>query len=167
MNDLKKTGKYGYVAIIGTPNVGKSTLLNSLLNKKISITSSNSQTTRGCVSSILSGENFAIRLVDTPGYIDKSKHLLDNRLNKSALGWMDSVDLVLLVIDSRQWTEQDEALLAQINFDLPILLIMNKVDLIKNKELLLPKIKELAAKIPCKEVIPVSAQKEINIDKLR
>ncbi len=167
MNDTKKPIKSGYVAIVGCPNVGKSTLLNSILDKKISITSANSQTTRGCVSSIFSGDDFAIKLIDTPGYIDKSKHLLDHILNKSAIGWMDSVDLVLLVIDSRAWTTQDEAILSQISFEQPVLLVMNKVDLIKDKESLLPKMKGLSEKIPCREIIPVSAVKGINIDKLR
>lgn len=166
MSDIKKTVKSGYIAIIGRPNVGKSTLLNKIIGDKISITSGNAQTTRGCVSATFTGDEFTVKFVDTPGYIDKSKHLLDRVLNKSAISWIDSVDLILFVVDAREWTKDDESLLNKIDFEVPVLLVMNKVDLIKSKENLLPAMKKLAEKVRCKEIVPISSITGSNLNNL-
>lgn len=164
---MSSTDKYGYVAIIGRPNVGKSTLLNRIIGSKISITSQNSQTTRGCVSGNFTGEKHAVKIVDTPGYVVKAKHLLDKALNKSVTGWIESVDLLLFVIDARQWTDEDSLILKHsLMADTPMLLVLNKVDLVKDKEKLLPFIEEQSIRTKAKEVVPISASKNINIDAL-
>ncbi len=167
MSTDKKTIHSGYVSIVGKPNVGKSTLLNQIIGNKISITSNSAQTTRGCVSGVYSGDDFAIKLIDTPGFVAKAKHLLDRALNKTVAGWLASVDLLLFVVDAKSWTSEDDSILSLVNdAQCPVFLVLNKVDLLKDKASLLPKMEKLRELVKCDEIIPVSATNNINVNEL-
>ncbi len=157
--------KSGYVSLVGRPNVGKSTLLNSILGKKIAITSSRPQTTRNIILGIYNEEETQIVFVDTPG-IHKPKHKLGNILNKKALRMMD-VDLIVFLVDASTGLGKGDLYIIdkfkEIKTD--VILVLNKIDLVKKEQLLLliDKYKDL---YPFKEIIPLSALKNNNIDDL-
>lgn len=150
----------GYAAIIGEPNVGKSTLLNGLLGQKISIVTPKPQTTRHKILGILSGESHQIIFLDTPGLI-RPRYALHKAMMRAATVAMDDADLLLLMIDGANPRPPDEpttaALLAQIGqLGKPVYLVINKVDLIQ-KETLLPVIDQYAKALPFREIVPLSA----------
>ena len=154
--------KSGYVPIIGKPNVGKSTILNGLLKEKIAIVSKKPETTRVDISGILSGNNFQIVFVDTPG-IHKPKNLLGKTMVRKATATLIDTDLILMIIEASSGLKGDDLriidLLPSQNSKLPVFLIINKVDLVK-KETLLPLIDECSKLYPFVEIIPISAIKE-------
>lgn len=157
--------KSGYVSLVGRPNVGKSTLVNAILKKKIAITSPKPQTTRNIILGIYNEKDTQIVFVDTPG-IHKPKHKLGSLLNQKAYQMMDS-DLILFLVDvSTGFGKGDMFIiekLKEINKD--VILILNKVDLIQ-KDKLLPLINEYKDLYPFKEIIPLSALKNDNVDDL-
>lgn len=157
----------GYIAIIGRPNVGKSTLLNCLLGQKLAITSRKPQTTRHRLLGIKTeGQQQAI-FVDTPGLHLKAKTALNKAMNKAATSSLDDIDVILFVVQAMMWTAEDEWVLQKLkNIAKPILLVVNKVDLVREKALLLPFLEELSKKAEFANIYPVSAQKQANTTEL-
>jgi GTPase len=157
----------GYVAIVGRPNVGKSTLLNHMLGQKISITSRKPQTTRNNVLGIKTEGDNQIIFVDTPGLHLGQEKAINRYMNRAASTAMKDVDLVIFVVDKFIWTEEDEAVARQLNnIDCPIILAVNKVDQIEDKEKLLPHLQSLSEKLAALEIVPLSALRNINLDRL-
>jgi len=162
------TSKCGFVAIVGRPNVGKSSLMNKILGQKISITSRKRQTTRHRILGIKSKENLQVIYVDTPGMHLGGKTAMNKYMNRAANTVLSDVDLVLFVVDINKWTKEDDNVVARLKREkVPVMLIMNKVDLLKQKDKLLPMIVELSAKMEFVEVIPISAKKGNNLDTLQ
>lgn len=148
----------GYIAIVGRPNVGKSTLLNHLLHQKISITSRKPQTTRHRIMGIATTPQSQCLYVDTPGLHNNHQKTLNRVMNETVTTVINDVDAILFVIERLVWTEADENVLAALSGStVPVLLLINKVDLLKDKEKLLPHIQSLAAKRDFAEIVPVSA----------
>ncbi|MGM8227324.1 GTPase Era [Cellvibrio sp. ARAG 10.3] len=157
----------GYVAIVGRPNVGKSTLLNHLLGQKISITSRKPQTTRNAVVGIKTEGDVQIIFVDTPGLHLNETRAINRYMNRAASTAMKDVDVVVFLVDRFIWNDEDEAVAAQLSrVQCPIILAVNKVDKVEDKETLLPHLQKLAEKLKVDEVIPVSALRNINLERL-
>lgn len=157
----------GYVAIVGRPNVGKSTLLNHLLGQKISITSRKPQTTRHQVLGIKTESDYQIVFVDTPGLHRGADKAINRYMNKAASSAIKDVDLVLFLLDRTAWTEEDEMVLERVQQSgLPVLLAVNKVDLLEDKGALLPHLKVLEAKGKFEAIVPLSALRQHNVDEL-
>lgn len=164
--DLIST-RCGYVAIVGRPNVGKSTLLNHMLGQKISITSRKPQTTRNNVVGIKTEGDVQIIFVDTPGLHLGQQKAINRYMNRAASTAMKDVDVVVFMVDRFIWTEEDEAVAKQLNYiSSPIILAVNKVDQIDDKEALLPHLQKLTEKLNVAEIIPLSALRDINLDRL-
>ncbi len=165
--DGDRPRRCGYVAIVGRPNVGKSTLLNHILGQKISITSRKPQTTRHQVLGIKTEGNHQIIFVDTPGLHMNADKAINRYMNRAASSAIRDVDLVVFVVDRTAWTEEDAAVLQQIQqAGLPTVLVVNKVDLLADKTELLPHLQVLAAKADFAAILPVSALGRHNIDAL-
>lgn len=149
----------GYVAIVGRPNVGKSTLLNKLLGQKISITAHKPQTTRHRILGIKTDEHAQIIYVDTPGIHGNAKVALNRYMNRAATASINDVDVILFVVEASFWTEQDEFVLKKLStVEAPVILVLNKLDSLKEKEKLLPHLQMLADKMKFAQLIPVSAR---------
>ncbi|MGD8886355.1 MAG: GTPase Era [Gammaproteobacteria bacterium] len=157
----------GYVAIVGRPNVGKSTLLNRLLGQKISITAQKPQTTRHRILGINNTKQAQIIYVDTPGIHDHAKEALNRYMNRAAITSLNDVDVIILVVDAMAWTDQDEFVLRKLdNSDAPVILAVNKVDKIKQKDELLPYLEQVAGKMSFAAIVPVSARTGDSVDTL-
>lgn len=157
----------GYVAIVGRPNVGKSTLLNHLLGQKISITSRKPQTTRNAVVGIKTEGDVQIIFVDTPGLHLGQQKAINRYMNRAASTAMKDVDLVVFVVDRFVWNEEDEAVAERLrHVNSPIILAVNKVDQIDDKEKLLPHLQALSEKLQVAEIVPISALRNNNLDRL-
>ena len=157
----------GYVAIIGRPNVGKSTLLNYLLGQKISITSRKPQTTRHQVLGIKTDGADQFIFVDTPGMHQAAGKAINRYMNRAASSAIADVDVVVMVVDRTAWTEEDEWVLEQVVAGrAPVILAVNKVDLIDNKAELLPHLQFLAEQADFKAILPISALGRHNTDAL-
>lgn len=157
----------GYVGIVGRPNVGKSTLLNSILGEKICITSRKAQTTRHKILGIKTHGSVQSIYVDTPGIHQKANHQINKIMNATAESVLHDVDIILFVIDARKFTEEDEIILEKLkNLSRPVILVLNKIDFLSDKSVLLPKLRELSQKMNFSDVIPVSALKQSNLDRL-
>lgn len=162
-----ETRRCGYVAIVGRPNVGKSTLLNHLLGQKISITSRKPQTTRHRVLGIKTEAEHQIIFVDTPGLHKGAEKAINRYMNRAATAAMRDVDLVVFVVDRTAWTEEDAMVLEQIRQGgLPCLLVVNKVDLLEDKSSLLPHLEFLAQQADFAAILPVSALRRHNVEEL-
>ncbi|MDP2226399.1 MAG: GTPase Era [Moraxellaceae bacterium] len=158
----------GYVAIVGRPNVGKSTLLNHVLGQKLSITSRKPQTTRHRILGIVTEGLTQTIYVDTPGIHGEERKAINRYMNRAATAALKDVDLVLFVVDALKWTADDDLVMEKIKtVSIPVMLVINKVDTIVDKETLLPRINELVEKYGFVEVIPVSALKGHNVDRLQ
>lgn len=159
--------KSGYIGVIGRPNVGKSTLLNALLGKKLVITSKKAQTTRHAILGIKTTTNVQFVYVDTPGYRDVASGVLHRYLNRAAAQTTFDVDILLWVVDATRYTQDDEAVLQLIKrANQPTLLILNKVDQIKSKNDLLPLIVKMQEKFNFLEIVPISALQNDNVQRL-
>jgi GTPase len=157
----------GYVAIVGRPNVGKSTLLNHMLGQKISITSRKPQTTRNAVVGIKTEGDVQIIFVDTPGLHLGQQKAINRYMNRAATTAMKDVDVVVFVVDRFIWTEEDEAVAEKLqHINCPVILAVNKVDQIEDKETLLPHLQKLAEKLNIAEIVPMSALRNTNLDRL-
>lgn len=157
----------GYVAIVGRPNVGKSTLLNHLLGQKLSITSRKPQTTRHNMLGIKTENNVQAIFVDTPGIHLGHSKALNRFMNKSATNAFKDVDLIIFVVDKLQWTEEDEWVATQIaSSGTPIIIAVNKIDQIEDKETLLPHLSMLTETLSPDHIIPISALRSSNLDRL-
>ena len=163
----KEPRRCGYVAIVGRPNVGKSTLLNHLLGQKISITSRKPQTTRHQVLGIKSEGNHQIIFVDTPGLHRGAGKAINRYMNRAASAAIRDVDLVVFVVDRTAWTGEDDFVLQQVKASgAPAILAVNKVDLLADKTALLPHLETLASRGEFVAILPVSALRQHNIDAL-
>ena len=159
--------KFGFVSLTGRTNVGKSTLLNSLFQKKISITSRKPQTTRNRILGILSKGNNQIVFLDSPGVHVGYKRALNKYMNKTARACYEEVDLVVFVVDRGKWQKEEDSIIKNLKeLNKPILLAINKIDRVKNNNNILPIINELNSKYPFEAIIPVSALKEVKVDLL-
>ncbi len=157
----------GFVAIVGRPNVGKSTLMNHLLGQKLSITSRKPQTTRHRIHGILTNDTMQAVFVDTPGIHAKEVKAINERMNKAAISALSDVDLVLFVVDGLQWRADDLLTLEKLaNTELPVVLVINKADTIKEKDKLLPLIEEYQQSFEFADIVPVSALRGQNLDRL-
>lgn len=159
--------KAGFVAIVGRPNVGKSTLMNHLLGQKLSITSRKPQTTRHRIHGILTSDTYQIVFVDTPGIHTKQIKAINERMNKTAVSALLDVDVVLFVVDGMHWREDDLLALEKLaTTKLPVVLVINKADTIKDKSKILPLIGEYQESFEFADIIPVSALRGHNLDRL-
>jgi GTP-binding protein Era len=157
----------GYCALIGRPNVGKSTLLNRLIGQKLAITSRKPQTTRHRILGVKTRADGQAIYVDTPGIHQRGNQAMNRYLNRTARTALADVDLLLFVVESLKWTPEDESVLTAVReSSTPCILVVNKVDLIKGKERLLPYLADVSAKHPFVEVIPLSASKGDNLEVL-
>lgn len=147
----------GYIAIIGRPNVGKSTLLNRLAGQKISITSRKPQTTRQCITGILTLENAQFLFVDTPGFQTKHASALNRQMNRNVTHALVDVDVVLLVVEALRFGAADRALIELLPDNRPVVAVINKTDRLADRALLLPFIQTLADAHAFAEIVPVSA----------
>ncbi len=157
----------GYVALIGRPNTGKSTLLNRLVGQKVSITSRRPQTTRHRIIGIKTDDHAQVMYVDTPGLHKAEGGMMSRYLNRAASGSLEGVDCVLLLISSNGWKDEDEQALAHaLRQTAPVILVINKIDKLKDPARLLPLIEQSRAKMNFAEIIPVSAQTGTGVDDL-
>ena len=160
--------KSGFVSFIGRPNVGKSTLLNSILGKKVAITSEKPQTTRNMIQGIYNDEDTQIVFVDTPG-IHKPQNKLGKVLNKQAYFTINDVDIVVMVVDITEKIGKGDNfvidILKNLDEDKPVFLVINKIDKLPREEIL-KKIDEYQKLFNFTEIIPVSARKKDNVDRL-
>jgi len=158
--------KFGFISIVGKTNVGKSTLLNKILERKLAITSRKPQTTRNRILGAWNHEDMQAIFLDTPGVHTGHKKALNKYMNQVAMHALKNVDLILLIVDRDRWGEEEERIIKQLNGSkIPVILVINKIDRIKNKEDLLPTIEKLKAKFDFEEIIPISALKNKNAPK--
>ncbi len=165
MSELQR--RCGYCAIIGRPNVGKSTLLNRLIGQKLAITSHKPQTTRHSILGVKSRTEGQIIYVDTPGIHTRGDQAMNRYLNRTAKSALADVDLLLFVVEAQKWTTEDQSVLDSIKkYKTPVILVINKIDTIKKKDELLPYIAETSARFEFQEVIPVSARNSVQLEEL-
>ncbi|MGQ3890911.1 GTPase Era [Legionella sp. CNM-4043-24] len=158
----------GYIALVGRPNVGKSTLLNCILKQKISITSRKPQTTRHSILGIDSHEDYQYIYVDTPGIHQGSKKAMNRLMNKTANSVLRDVDVVVFLVDGLHWHDEDEFVLRNIiQAGTPCILAVNKVDKIEDKMQLLPWIDNLSKRHDFAAIIPLSAKTGLQVDELQ
>ena len=158
--------KSGYVSIVGKTNAGKSTLLNNFLGQKIAITSRKPQTTRHRFLGIKTINQSQIIFVDTPGFHTGQKRALNLHMNKIAVNSMKGVDIVLYVLDGLKWNDEDQAKVESIPGDTIKILIINKIDKLNDKNMLLPFIEELNRQNSFDSIVPISALKNLGVDDL-
>ena len=157
----------GYVAIVGRPNVGKSTLLNHLLGQKVSITSRKPQTTRHRIVGIKTDEQAQVIYVDTPGLHRGGRRAINRLMNRAASNAIQDVDVVVFMVEALRWTSEDSFVAERLSScRLPVILAVNKVDRIGNKRELLPYLAEASTYMNFAELIPVSATKGDNLVQL-
>jgi GTPase len=156
----------GFVAVIGRPNVGKSTLLNRLVGQKVSITSRKAQTTRHAVIGIISTDEAQVVLVDTPGFQTKHGGQLNKALNRAVTDSLADVDVVLFVVEATRLGDRDRQVLDLIPSAVPVIAVVNKVDLLARRDLILPFIDGLRQWRDFAAVVPVSAEKGVQVDDL-
>lgn len=162
MNKLKS----GTIAIVGRPNVGKSTLLNHLIGEKISIVSRKAQTTRHRIMGILTRPDAQFVFVDTPGFQTKHTNALNRAMNRGVTQALSDVDVVIFVLDADHYDDRDKAVIRLLPPDRPVILAVNKIDQIKEKSKLLPLLGNLAKEHPFAAIVPVSAAKGSQLDAL-
>ena len=159
--------KFGFVSISGRTNVGKSTLINSLIEKKIAITSRKPQTTRNRILGISTNQKSQIVYLDTPGFHAGYKRALNKYMNKLAKHCYEEVDLVVFVVDRFKWLKEENDTLNNLKeLNKPIILAINKIDRLENKEKLLPFIKDIQQKFNFLAVVPISALRKNNLENL-
>jgi GTP-binding protein Era len=156
----------GYIAIVGRPNVGKSTLTNHIVGAKVSITSRKAQTTRHRIHGIHTTEDAQFVFVDTPGFQTKYSNALNRSMNKTVVDALRSTDVVLFVLEGTHFDARDREVVALLPTDMPVILVLNKLDLIKQKDNLLPFIAKMSEIFPFAAVVPLSAQSGDNVPAL-
>lgn len=158
----------GFVAVVGRPNVGKSTLVNALVGHKISIVTSKPHTTRHAILGVLTEPDAQIVFIDTPGMDGGTGRLLNRAMNRAATAALSSADLVMLVVEAGVWTEKDQQALEQLqSAGLPAVLVVNKIDRVRPREALLPILAEHGERFDFSAIVPVSALKADNLPHLR
>ena len=157
----------GYVAIVGRPNVGKSTLLNHLLGQKISITSRKPQTTRHNILGIKTTEDTQCIFVDTPGFHRGYKKAINRQMNRAVINAVNGVDAIIFLVEKSQWLAEDQLVADQLKtVKSPIILAINKIDQMADKHILLPHMQQLMADVKPQEIIPISALQHQNLEQL-
>ena len=156
----------GLVAIVGRPNVGKSTLLNALVGQKISITSAKAQTTRHRITGILTVEEAQFVFVDTPGFQTQHAAALNRTLNRTVQGAVGDVDVVLLVVEAGRFGPRDAQVLALIPEGKPVILVANKLDMVQRRSDLAPWLQSMQQRHPFAEYVPLSAKREADVKRL-
>ncbi len=156
----------GFIAIIGRPNVGKSTLLNSLIGQKVSITSKKAQTTRHRITGILTDDESQFIFVDTPGFQNRHTNRLNSLMNRTVTQSMKDVDVVIFVIESLHFDERDRLVLKLLPTDRPVILVINKIDQLSEKSRLLPFLEKMAKEFAFTAMVPVSAQERLQLPDL-
>lgn len=165
MSEIERSG---YVAIVGRPNVGKSTLLNSLVGQKLSITSPKPQTTRWQILGINNVDHAQIIYIDTPGMHQGEQRAMNRYLNRLADGVLSDVDVIVFIVDGKYWHQEDQLVLDKIkSVDKPVILAINKIDLLENRAEVLPLIEKLKDKYDFKHIVPMSALKDENVNMLQ
>lgn len=161
------TTRCGYVAIVGRPNVGKSTLINHILGQKLAITSRKPQTTRHTMLGIKTEGAVQAVYVDTPGMHKDNDKALNRYMNKTASAALKDVDVVIFVVDRTRWTDEDQMVLERVQYvEGPVILAINKTDRLEDKAALIPHLEWLQQQLPKAEVVPISAQQGHNLDTL-
>lgn len=164
---MPEQSRCGYVAIIGRPNVGKSTLLNYILGMKLSITSRKPQTTRHQILGVKTTGSVQAVYVDTPGIHQRRGTAINKYMNRAATSVLTDVDVVLFVVDVKKWTEEDQAILDRLKeVKSPVILVVNKMDKLASKKQLLPVIEKLASQHDYADIVPVSALNGVNTEVL-
>lgn len=156
----------GYVAIVGRPNVGKSTLLNKLVGQKISITSRKSQTTRHRINGILTDEKSQFIFVDTPGFQTRHTNRLNSEMNRMVTQSMRDVDVVIFVVEAMHFDDRDKLVVNLLPADRPVILAVNKVDHLADKSRLLPFLEKMAKEFAFAAIVPISAEQGTQIPDL-
>lgn len=157
----------GYIAIVGRPNVGKSTLMNQLIGAKVSITSRKAQTTRHRITGIQTTEDAQFVYVDTPGFQTRHSNALNKTLNRTVTNTLTASDVILYVIEAGTFGQADQQVLDLIPADVPCILVINKSDRIKDKAGLMPFAQQVAARRDFTAVVPVSAKLRFQLDNLQ
>lgn len=166
--DCTLTSYCGYIALVGRPNVGKSTLLNRILQHKLSITSRKPQTTRHSILGIVTEGDYQFIYVDTPGIHHGNKKVINRLMNKTAASTLRDVDVIVMVVDGTHWNEEDEHVLTLIKeAAIPTILVLNKVDKITDKSLLLPYLEQLNQRYAFLAMIPLSAKTGVQVEELK
>ncbi|MBL8532467.1 MAG: GTPase Era [Betaproteobacteria bacterium] len=160
------THRCGFVAVVGRPNVGKSTLVNRLVGQKVTITSRKAQTTRHAVLGIVSREDAQFVFVDTPGYQTRHGGALNRALNRAVTDSLSDVDVILLVLEGTRFGDEDRKVLRLVPPQVPVVVALNKIDLIARKEDLLPFLAQLQHEREFAAMVPVSAEKGTQCDSL-
>jgi GTP-binding protein Era len=168
LNQQGATGhRCGFAAIVGRPNVGKSTLLNALLGRKISIVSPKPQTTRHRILGILTRPEAQVIFVDTPGLHAGARRAMNRHMNRAALASLQDADVNVFVVEALRWMEEDQRVLDElVKQERPIIVVLNKADKVFPKERLLPFIEELGRRAKFAEIVPLSALKRSNLEQL-
>jgi len=167
-NSISTPTRAGLIAIVGRPNVGKSTLLNALLGQKISITSRKPQTTRHRILGILTEKHQQAILVDTPGLHSDEKRAINRLMNRAASSSIAEVELVMFLVEGTHWTPNDELVLNKIkNSGSACILVVNKIDNISEKDDLLPHLQKLGEMHDFTNIVPISASKGQGVDTIR
>lgn len=162
------TSYCGYIAIVGRPNVGKSTLLNQILQQKVSITSKKPQTTRHRILGLNTEGDYQFVYVDTPGIHQSQKKAMNKMMNKTAMSVLHDVEAIAFVVDSTYFKDEDEYVLSLIKkTKVPCILVINKIDTVKDKQTLLPWIEEMRVKHDFHAIVPISAKNGSQVDKLQ
>lgn len=159
--------KCGYIAIIGRPNVGKSTLMNALIGAKVSITSRKAQTTRHRITGIQTIDDAQFVYVDTPGFQTRHSNALNKTLNKTVTNTLTAADVILFVVEAGKFTQADQQVVDLIPANVPCVLVINKADHIKDKAVLMPFAQQIAEKFNFIAVVPVSAKQKFQLDSLQ
>jgi len=162
----RRAHRCGFVAIVGRPNVGKSTLLNRMIGQKLSITSRRPQTTRHRILGVLTRPDAQLLFLDSPGFQTRSRGALNRLLNRTAQQAAQDADVVVMVCDAKGWSRADAALAALLPTDRPVLLAVNKVDSVRDKATLLPLAEQAARTRRFDEIVPVSAHTGHQVDLL-
>ncbi|MDG6777800.1 GTPase Era [Thiomicrorhabdus sp. zzn3] len=163
----KGTYQAGFAAVIGRPNVGKSTLMNELLGQKLSITSHKPQTTRHRIHGIHTTDQHQIVYVDTPGMHLGGQKSINQYMNRTAKSAFADVDVILFVLEAGRWTDEDQAVASQLKgLDIPVVVLVNKIDKFKNKEELMPFLQTVSEKVEFDTLIPVSAYQKNGLEQI-
>ena len=158
----------GFIAVVGRPNVGKSTLINELIGQKLSITSHKPQTTRHRIHAIDTQTNYQMIFVDTPGIHIGNKKAINSYMNKTASSSLSDVDMILWLVEAPKWTKEDQRVMEHLTkIKVPIILCVNKIDNLNTKDEILPYLENLGEKFQANEVFPLSAFKKNHTNGLR
>ncbi|MFC7516582.1 GTPase Era [Herbaspirillum sp. GCM10030257] len=154
----------GYIAIVGRPNVGKSTLMNALIGAKVSITSRKAQTTRHRITGIQTRESAQFVYVDTPGFQTRHANALNKTLNRTVTNTLTAADVILFIIEAGTFGQADKQVLDLLPANVPCILVINKADRIKDKAVMMPFAQQVAAQRDFTAIVPVSAKQRFQLD---